>query len=68
MKTFNTQVIKTMRKKTSVGLCDGPLGLDGALHTFVFDGHISDDHEMSSALACEVVLRALSQFPGVFVP
>lgn len=44
------------------------MGLDVALHTFIFNGHISDDHEMSSALTCEVVLRALSQFPGVFVP
>lgn len=42
--------------------------LDGAVHTFVFNGHIFDDHEMSSALTSEVVLRAFFQFPGVFVP
>lgn len=40
----------------------------GVLHTFVFNGHILNDHEMSSALTREVVLRALCQFPGVFVP
>lgn len=46
-----------------------PSALDGwRLHTFIFDGHVSDDHEMSSALAREVVLGALSQLPGVFVP
>lgn len=39
-----------------------------ALHTFVFDGHISNDHEMPSAFAPEVVLSTFSQFPGVFVP
>lgn len=38
------------------------------LHTFVFNGHVLYDHEMSSALTCEVVLRALFQFPSVFVP
>lgn len=56
-----------MRKKNLYGFVTA-LGLHGALHTFVFNGHISDNHEMSSALASEVVLRALSQFPGVFVP
>lgn len=44
------------------------MGIDGALHTFVFSGHISYNHEMSSSLASEVVLRALFQFPRVFVP
>ena len=56
------------KEKKICRACVGPLGLDGALHTFVFDGHVSDDHEMSSALASEVVLLALFQFPGVFVP
>ena len=40
----------------------------GVLHTLVFDGHISDNHEMSSAFACEVVLGTFFEFPGVFVP
>lgn len=39
-----------------------------ALHTFVFNGHVSDNHEMSSALASEVIFRAFFQFPRVFVP
>lgn len=57
------------KNQKSVGIfVIGPLGLVGALHTFIFNGHVSDDHEMSSALTCEVVLRALFQFPGVFVP
>jgi len=64
------RTLRRRRKKKSAGLLVGVLvpGPDGALHTFVFDGHVSDDHEMSSALAREVVLGALAQLPGVFVP
>lgn len=58
----------TKNQKSAGIFVIGPLGLVGALHTFIFNGHVSDDHEMSSALTCEVVLRALFQFPGVFVP
>lgn len=68
MKIFYTQVSTNNEEKKSTGLCDEPLQLDGTLHTFVFNGHVLNDHEMSSALASEVVLRALFQFPGVFVP
>lgn len=44
------------------------LGDGGVLHTLVFDGYISDNHEMSSAFTREVVFGTLLEFPGVFVP
>ena len=40
----------------------------GPLHTFVIGGHVSDDHEMSSPFAGEVVLGTLLQLPCVLVP
>lgn len=63
MKTMKDQVRKKQWEKS-----EGLWRCSGALHTFVFNGHITDDHEMSSALTCEVVFWALLQFPGVFVP
>lgn len=62
---FNAQSSKDSEERN---LCDEPLELDGTLHTFIFNGHISNDHEVSPTLASEVVLGALFQFPGVFIP
>lgn len=64
---INTQVTDSIRGDNLQGFQEA-FGAPAALHTFVFDGHIPDDHEMSSALTSEVVLRAFFQFPGVFVP
>lgn len=67
MGLINEDVVETQVRET--GTRNKPKRKNGrTLHTFVFDGHVSDDHEMSSALAGEVVLGALCQLPGVFVP
>lgn len=58
-KDVETEVREQWQKTKKIGR---------TLHTFVFDGHVSDDHEMSSALAGKVVLGAFCQLPGVFVP